>query len=459
MTTSQSSLDDLRSLSLDKGARPRRKKRWLGKVLLGAVALAIAGFAGKALLGRGGANAFATVKALRISPTTEFEITTANGYVIPRRRASVASKTMGRLKAVFVDEGDLVKDGQILAEVEHFEEDAAVAAATASLGNAHAVTDSLTADVTAAKAALQASQATLEERKAALGEARAVAAERVMAFTRMNEMKGQGIASDAQLDTARMQRDVGDARVLASETAVASAQQSMVQQEASVAAFAARLAAQRTMIELADAQLVQAKATRENAFIKAPLAGTVLRREAEPGEVVSPANTGGAGSKTAVVTMADFATLEVEVDVYERDIARITNDTICRIVLFAYPDRLLAGKVRLVRPTADRNKSTIKVNVSFATVPATARPEMGAGVTFLLAGADALAPDRIEVPDAAITTRDGKRGVEIVQGEKVTFTELAFGASKDGKTVVVSSPPAGPFGVLLGGETLAVRGK
>lgn len=451
MTTGSGNLEDLRSLTLDKGARPRRKKRWLGKVVLAVVALAIVGFVAKAVLGRGGANAFTTVKAIRVSPITEFEITTANGYVIPRRRASVASKNMGRLKAVYVDEGDAVKEGQILAEVEHFEEDAAVAAATASFENAKAVETSLAADVEAARATLRSAEATLAERKAALGESRAVLSERVATFTRTSEMKGQGITSDAALDTARMQREVAEAQVLSAETVVASAEQGVRQQESSVAAAASRLAAQRTMIEVAQAQLAQAKATREHAFIKAPLAGIVLRREAEPGEVVSPANTGGAGSKTAVVTMADFATLEVEVDVYERDIARVAADTACRIVLDAYPDKLLAGKVRLVRPTADRTKSTIKVNVAFASVPTLARPEMGARVTFLLAGADALAADRIEVPDAAITTRDGKRGVELVQGDTTTFTELAFGASKDGRTVVTKG--------LLGGEGLAVRAK
>lgn len=446
---SQSNLEDLQSLSLDKGARPRRRKRWPGKLIAGCLALLVVGYAAKRILEKRAEAAVVTAKAIRVSPIAEFEITTANGYVIPRRRAAVASKTMGRLKAVLVDEGDAVKEGQLLAEVEHAEEDAAVASAVAAVANARAVETSLGAELEASKAAARTARATLAERKAALDESRAILEERKSTYARTLEMKGQGITSDAQLDTARMQRDVADAQVKAADTAVGSADQVVLQQEANVAASQARLSAQRTMIEAGEAQLTQARATRENAFIKAPFSGLVLRREAEPGEVVSPANTGASGSKTAVVSMADFTTLEVEVDVYERDIARIQSDTKSRIVLDAYPDRLLVGNVRLVRPTADRSKATIKVNVSFERVPEFARPEMGARVTFLLSGADALAHDRVEVPDAAVLTRSGKRGVEIVQGEERTFREVEFGASTAGKTLVVKG--------LSGGETLALK--
>src|SRR5256886_15735876 len=106
-----------------------------------------------------------------------------------------------------------------------------------------------------------------------------------------------------------------------------------------------------------------AQANLENTYIRAPFSGTVLRKEAEVGEVVAP-SVGGGLTRGAVVTMADLATLEVEVDVNEAYIARIQSGQQARITLDAYPDTAFRGAVRQIIPTADRQRATVQVKVS-----------------------------------------------------------------------------------------------
>src|SRR5207237_8605160 len=124
----------------------------------------------------------------------------------------------------------------------------------------------------------------------------------------------------------------------------------------------ARFGAQSARVDAAAAALRVAQANLENTYIRAPFSGTVLRKEAEVGEVVAP-SVGGGLTRGAVVTMADLATLEVEVDVNEAYIGRIHSDQSARITLDAYPDTAFRGRVRQIIPSADRRRATVPVMV------------------------------------------------------------------------------------------------
>ncbi len=445
--------DALQSLSLPrtsaKAFRRRRVPRWVfWGIVLGLLIGGVAAFHAATAV-----PAVEVAAVQRTSPIAALEITTANGYVVARTRASVASKTQGRLDRVLVDEGDLVETGQLLAEVEHDEQDAVVAQAEADLEQAKLAVPSSEASLREIEAALKTAETALEEKRASVAEAQAVLAESETSYTRTEDLVQREIASQSELDTARESRDVARARLQLAKTSLTTAETDLHRARAAVDVQKQQLAISKQSVSSAEAALDLAKATRANAFIKAPFAGMVLRREAEPGEVVSPANTGASGSKTAVVTLADFATLEIEVDVYERDIARIEVDTPCRIVLDAYPDRPLAGSVRLLRPTADRTRATIQVYVRFAKVPDFARPEMGARVSFFEKGADTLAPDELMLPHAAVTERGGKQGVFVVAGKTVRFHEVELGpvvegADPDADRKVVSGVAPGDKVVL-----------
>src|SRR5256886_7411307 len=164
-----------------------------------------------------------------------------------------------------------------------------------------------------------------------------------------------------------------------------------------------------------------AQANLENTYIRAPFSGTVLRKEAEVGEVVAP-SVGGGLTRGAVVTMADLRTLEVEVDVNEAYIARITSAQKARITLDAYPDTSFRGLVRQVVPTADRQRATVQVKVSILDHDPRILPEMGARVDFLeperpaaAHGAAAPVPPRIRIPAGAVRERDGQTAVWLVR--------------------------------------------
>lgn len=449
-TDSTKSTAGLQSLAIDKGSM--RRRGGVGRFVRGAFWPLLAGaavlFAGAWWLNMASVTEVTTGKVQRVTPLQDFELVTAIGYLVPRTRASVASRVQGRLARVLVDEGDEVAANALLAEIERGEEDADVARAVADLQVAREGVRIAAANLAESEAARASAEATVAERKAAVVAAQATHVERDANLRRAEELFRAGVSTEAALDGAREGRDVARALAEVAARAFESAERRIAEARSRVAVAEAELVSARSRVSAAEATLARAEATRENTFIRAPFAGTILRREAEPGEVVSPANTGASGSKTAVVAMADFRTLEVEVDVYERDIARITAGTLCRIVLDSFPDQPHAGKVRLVRPTADRSKATIKVVAAFDAVPAVARPEMSARVVFVKGGGDLLAMDRVEAPARALTRRGEQDGVFVLTGRKVAFVAVQPG-ERVGERVVLRGGAGGGEQVVL----------
>ena len=264
------------------------------------------------------------------------------------------------------------------------------------------------------EAQLASAQATAAEIEAQLIQAR-------RDLERAKALRGQGLNSGAELENA----------------------------ETRVAVLGAQLNAAHAQVDLARVNL-------ENTRVRAPFDGTVLRKDAEVGEIVAPSSAGGGLTRTAIVTMADLGSLEVEVDVNEAYIAQIRNEQAARITLDAYPDTSFSGRVRQVVPTADRQKATVQVKVSILDRDRRILPEMGAKVVFLREGDGgpvAAAPRRVTVPAAAVvTTADGAK-VWVFDNGRVTAREVEVGPAhgdqveirkglSGGESVVVS-PPAG----------------
>ena len=217
----------------------------------------------------------------------------------------------------------------------------------------------------------------------------------------------------------------------------------------------------QTRVDVLSAQLGQARAQvqlaevgLENTRVRAPFDGTVLRKDAEVGEIVAPASAGGSLTRTSIVTMADLATLEVEVDVNEAYIAQIRNRQAARITLDAYPDTSFAGRVRQVVPTADRQKATVLVKVSILDRDPRILPEMGAKVVFLRqANPASAAPRRVLVPGSAVVRAGGATSVWVIESERVVRRPVTLGAGRgadlevrdglSGGERVVLRPPAG----------------
>ena len=384
---------DLSKLAIDESQRPRaRPPRYRLIVHAGlalAAGLALWLLAGPQLLSLwqqafpGGEREVILVEARRAEAAKGEELTTANGHVVARKTASLGSKVLGRLSKLHVDQGDRVEAGQILAELQHEDLDAEVAAEEAEIRRAEA-------DVVAARESTELARAKVSEAKALQASARARRAEyqaRLLEadrdLLREQALFEKGTVSENRRDDALTERDALRARVrrLAADYRKETAALAVAMQELELAQ--AREESQLRALAPLEARLRRASSLREDAFIRAPFDGVVLRKEAEVGEIVAPSPGGNTMSRAAVLTMADFSTLELEVDVFERDIHLIEVGAPASIRLDAYPDRPQMGAVRLIRPTADRDKATVQVKVAFSVIPSFARPEMAGTVVFL----------------------------------------------------------------------------
>jgi len=213
----------------------------------------------------------------------------------------------------------------------------------------------------------------------------------------------------------------------------------------------------QTNAEVFDAQFKSMKAQEqlaevnlENTRVRAPFDGTVLRKDAEVGEIVAPSSAGGGLTRTAIVTMADLGTLEVEVDVNEAYIALVRNGQPSRITLDAYPDTSFRGAVRQVVPTADRQKATVLVKVAILDRDPRILPEMGAKVVFLREAnaPSAAAPRRVTVPKDAVAQREGHSVVWVVTDGVVHATPVELGPEREDATEIRSG--------LQGGESIVL---
>jgi RND family efflux transporter MFP subunit len=204
-------------------------------------------------------------------------------------------------------------------------------------------------------------------------------------------------------------------------------------------------------VDAAAASQRLAEANLANTEIRAPFTGTVLRKEAEVGEVVAP-SVGGGLTRGAVVTMADLTTLEVEVDVNEAYIARVHGGQGARITLDAYPDTAFQGRVRQVVPTADRQRATVQVKVAILDHDPRILPEMGAKVEFedtATAGQPG-GPRRVIVPAATVRSENGRSVVWIVRDGRLERRDVDAGPVS-GNLREIRSGLAGGEMLLSGG--------
>ena len=327
---------------------------------------------------------------------------TANGYVVARTRASVSAKIPGRLAALPVDGGSVVRKGEVIARLDNADYQAAVSEQQANLATSQA----------------------------------------------------QLIEAESERDQSQREYNrVKDIR--ASNPNLVSAQDEEVAQNR-MATSAARASAARARVDAARAALRFAEANLENTYIRAPFSGTVLRKEAEVGEVVAP-SVGGGLTRGAVVTMADLSTLEVEVDVNEAYIGRVHHGQTARITLDAYPDTAFRGSVRQVVPTADRQRATVQVKVSILDHDRRILPEMGARVDFVAASPDTAASAPIvgaapsfRLPVAAIFESGGTTTVWLIRGGKLESRTVEAGPVSAGYREIRRGLTGGEM-VLTGG--------
>src|SRR5215472_6229257 len=332
LTPFKPELDSLR-ITGEKRKTRRSGKRWIWTV---AAALVI--------------GSMAIAAAAYLNRKTEVEITTAHkpatgptgvlnasGYITPRQRATIAAKITGRVTGVFFDEGTRVRQGQLLA----------------------------TLDDSDVRRALDAARADRDSSRAAIADYEVQLRNADIELHRAEVLQMSGVQPQQMLDAARMTADSLRAKIALSKQQVVAAEARIHEQEQAV----------------------------DNCRINAPFAGIAVSKDAQIGEMVSPVSAGGGFTRTGIATLVDLHSNEIEVDVSESYIAKVSSNQAVNAVLDAYPDWVIPAKVRTVIPTADRQKATVKVRISFTDDthkhlidPANDSrilPDMGVKVTFL----------------------------------------------------------------------------
>jgi RND family efflux transporter MFP subunit len=318
----------------------------------------------------------------------------ASGYVVARRSATVASKSILRVVDVLIEEGQRVKEGEVLARLDD--------------SNTKANLLQAQAQVTQAEANLKASQIALDDA--------------APIFKRNERQFEAKVISEQALDTARQAFNAAQSE----------------------------LNVRQRQLEVARATLGVAQRIQDDTIIRAPFSGVVVTKAAQAGEIVSPSSAGGGFTRTGICTIVDMDSLEVEVDVSENFINRVKPKQPATIKLNAYPDWEIPAEVIAVIPTADRSKATVKVRVAFKEKDERVLPEMGARVSFLStpepagpAGSSAPVVQAVVIPTDAVQSNGDTGTVFIINGNTVERRVVRLGSRTADGQLVLSGVSAG----------------
>jgi HlyD family secretion protein len=318
----------------------------------------------------------------------ERTVLNASGYVTARRAATASSKVTGKVVEVLIEEGMKVKEGQVLARL----------------------------DDTNVKASLDVAQAQLESAKTAVEETRAQLKQANLEFQRTTELKKQNIASQSDLDRA----------------------------ESDAKSLQARIARQERDITVAERQVAMWQQQMDDLIIRAPFNGIVTTKDAQPGEMISPVSAGGGFTRTGIGTIVDMDSLEIEIDVNESYINRVEPGQPVEATLDAYAEWKIPCKVIAIIPTADRQKSTVKVRVGFDKLDPRILPEMAVKVAFHETGGSAQAANHaVTVPKSAVQQQDGRDVAFVVQNGRAERRAVTVSSTVGDETVIGAGVSAG----------------
>jgi RND family efflux transporter MFP subunit len=404
MTLDKETLDGLR---ID---RPRNDRTgtpaWVW-VLVVLVVVAGVGVAWAMVSRRGVEVRVAEAKA--VAQEARGAVLNASGYVTARRQATVSSKVTGKVTEILIEEGMRVKRDQPIARLDEAYASKNLALAQAELG---------------------AASSAREETRVRIHEAQ-------LDYDRAANLAKQQISSRADLDRARAQVD----------------------------ALRARLASQSDSLHVSQQQVALQRQTLDDTVIRAPFDGIVVSKDAQPGEMISPVSAGGGFTRTGICTIVDMDSLEIEVDVNEAYINRVSPGQRVEAVLDAYPDWRIPAHVITPVPTANREKATVKVRIAFDTKDTRILPDMGVKVSFISNDAAAATTTYVEVPKSAVRRNGEQDVVLVVKDDKAErravkvfttsgdITKLASGVSA-GEHVIAEGPTE-----LKDGERVRVKVK
>ena len=358
---------------------------------------------------RPAAIAVRTITVQESPATGQKTLLNASGYVTARRVATVSSKASGKVMEVLVEEGRRVEAGQVLARL----------------------------DSSNVEKSLQLAEAQRESARKALEEIQANLDKADREFRRTAQLAANSLVSASELDRV----------------------------EAEAKSLQARLAKQTADIGVAEREVAIWKQQLDDTTIRAPFAGIVTAKNAQPGEMISPMSAGGGFTRTGICTIVDMSSLEIEVDVNESYINRVEPSQPVEATLDSYPEWRIPAKVIAIIPTADRQKATVKVRVGFVKLDPRVLPDMGVKVAFQSV-TDPSNPGTptnderrrvsggIVVPKAALHQHDGRDMVWVVREGRAEQRAVTAGPPQGDGVTIAAGISAGERVVLEGHDKL-----
>ncbi len=378
----------LAELQIDRDAATEGRSRW------SLIVLAFLGFAAvlAIVIWAFGSNPVAvTIESVRLTQSggSAASVLDASGYVVARRQATVSSKIAGKILEVLVEEGVRVEKDQIVAYL----------------------------DDSAQIAQLNLARAQLSSAKAALNETKAQLRQAELDLTRSTELLARNLTSRADFDAATANAETLRARLATGHENVTVA---------------------RRRVDVSEDQL-------NNTVIRAPFAGVVVTKNAQPGEMISPISAGGGFTRTGICTIVDMDSLEIEVDVNEAYIQRVRPDQTVTATLDAYQNWKIPARVIAIVPTADRQKATVRVRIGFLERDQRILRDMGVKVAFLSDGANTTEaqPATVYVSRDAVRTDSEGNFVWIVRDNAVQRRTVSIGQSSRRGVQIMSGLGAG----------------
>lgn len=313
----------------------------------------------------------------------------ASGYVVARRQATVSAKVTGKVDEVLIEEGMRVKEGQVLARL----------------------------DESNVSKQLDYSQKQLIAARTQLAQVRVRLVEAQRAARRAAQLRDAKLISEADYDTA----------------------------QSTAADYQAQLDALQSQVDVAESNVRLQQQNMSDLQVRAPFTGVVISKDAQPGEIVSPLSAGGGYTRSGIATIVDMDSREIEVDVNESFINRVVDGQQAEATLDAYPDWSIPAHVISIVPTADRQKATVKVRISFDQLDPRILPDMGVKVRFLDNNTAAVAVTRniVELPSSALFSLDEKHYVWRVTDSKLERVAVSAGADRSGRTEILSGISTG----------------
>lgn len=367
-------IDRLSELKIDRSEQPQEPRRWPWILAGVVVAAAVVGFMLRAIL-NGPIDVTAETVRLTQTGSGASSVLDASGYVVARRQATVSSKIAGKILDVLIEEGMRVEKDQIVARLDASSQNALLALAQAQAGSARAALVEIQAQLT---------QAELD-------------------LARSEELHRRQLTSNAELDAAR----------------------------ANAETLLARLASGRENVVVAQRNIDVSQDQLNNTVIRAPFAGVVVTKNAQPGEMISPISAGGGFTRTGICTIVDMTSLEIEVDVNEAYIQRVQSGQPVDAVLDAYPDWNIPAEVIAIVPTADRQKATVRVRIGFRERDERVLRDMGVKVAFLGGNGDSAETTQANIYINRDALRSDNEGsfVWIVRNDTVQRRAVSSGPS------------------------------